>query len=431
MKNNNLPDFSENGFRVLKSLAKNINSGRYTYLAERISDSKLVVIKEFSFYARGNEVLRLSVWKSLDREVDALKHLNHPAIPKFMSSFESESTINIVQEYVDAKNLSFQNLFSPHQVKDIAQQLLKILEYSHSKGVIHMDIKPENILADENTNIYLVDFGLAKINQGTLSASRIIGGTLGFMPYEQLSNSIAPSPVNDMYALGVTLVCLLTGTQTNEVTTKFAKSGQPFFVDFRKFITDLNPRFVQWLEKMVAVSANERYKNAHEALEKLNLIDNVYKSPTIKLNRRLIDLNFQHIGQVMSTDIKIINPIDETKLQGILTISEHKNDVIYPHWIELSSKKISGNNTSINILVDSSKLKVNSKFERNIIIRSNADQPTIVIPVHVRTARSKLKVKMLPFGYILFLMISSGLLPALISLLQYLQLAVKYMFIYN
>jgi serine/threonine protein kinase len=109
--------------------------------------------------------------------------LDHPRIPKYIDSFETEDGFCLVQEYIDARSLAKIPEWKPRAIKNIAVSILDILVYLQNKNIFHRDIKPENILIDENDNIYLIDFGCAKINHG--ESSTFISGTMGFMPPEQ------------------------------------------------------------------------------------------------------------------------------------------------------------------------------------------------------------------------------------------------------
>lgn len=261
------PDFSGYGYQLLQPLGYSLSGGRVTYLATNTNTKQLVVIKQFQF-AQIN-----SSWSSynlLQREIEVLQKLNHPGIPKYLTSFETPNGFCLVQEHKLATSLAGARNFSLKDILEIATSILKILVYLQQQvpPVIHRDIKPENILLDEQMNAYLVDFGFAGEGGCEVAASSVVKGTLGFMPPEQLFNRQL-GMASDLYGLGVTLVCLLTGTKSTHVGRLI---DDKFEINFRKLLPELDFEFVEWLKKMVAPNCQERFINAKIALSILQAI---------------------------------------------------------------------------------------------------------------------------------------------------------------
>eukprot|EP00943_MAST-04B_sp_MAST-4B-sp1_P003939 g3939.t1 len=151
-------------------------------------------------------------------EAALLQKLNHPNIAKFIAYYETETNIYIVSEYCAGGELFEYIIDRPeglneNEGKIITRQLASALSHMHQRGVMHRDVKPENILLErENdlTSVKFIDFGLscaAKHGQSFL-------GTAGYVAPEMASNSpsggVYDSSV-DMWALGVTLYAALTG----------------------------------------------------------------------------------------------------------------------------------------------------------------------------------------------------------------------------
>src|SRR5919202_914414 len=267
-------------YQVVRELGCNQEGGRITYLA---TDSSLeppqqVVIKEFRFAASG---ANWSGFKTYEREIAILQHLEHPCIPRYLDSFETKSGFCLVQEYKNALSLAVRRSFTPEDIKKIAVSVLEILVYLQKRipPVIHRDIKPENIVVDKELNAYLVDFGFARIRSGELALSSVAAGTPGFMPpEEQFGRTLTEA--SDLYSLGATLICLLTGTRSVDVG-KLIDDNYRF--DFKGKLPQLSPDFISWLEKMVAPNVKQRFNNAAAALEALKPIRVVGSGTRLKI----------------------------------------------------------------------------------------------------------------------------------------------------
>jgi hypothetical protein len=273
-------------YKVVRELGHNREGGRITYLA---TDTSLdppqdVVIKEFRFAASGAD---WSGFKAYQREIEMLRELKHDRIPYYLDSFETKSGFCLVQEYKNAPSLAERRSFSPKEIKQIAVSVLEILVYLQQRTppVIHRDIKPENILVDKGgqggtaPTAYLVDFGFARIRGGELALSSVAAGTPGFMPpEEQFGRTLTEA--SDLYSLGATLICLLTGTRSVDVG-KLIDDDYRF--DFKGKVPQLSPDFISWLEKMVAPNVKQRFDNAAVALEALKPIRVVGGATRLKI----------------------------------------------------------------------------------------------------------------------------------------------------
>lgn len=156
------------------------------------------------------------------------------------------------------------------KLKKLAISVLEILTdlQARREPIFHRDIKPANVLVDPDLNAYLIDFGFAGSESGSMAVSSVTGGTLGFMPPEQIYNKTLTKAL-DLYSFGATLICLLTKTPSSEIGQLISpKSG----FNFGREILSLHPDFVKWLKKMVAPDVSERFPDAKTALNKLKSI---------------------------------------------------------------------------------------------------------------------------------------------------------------
>lgn len=273
------PDFSHLGYQVNKELGKNRLGGRITHLAEVESSKNQVVIKEFRFADIGTD---WSGFKAYEREIEVLKQLNHPRIPSYLTSFETPQGFGLVQEYKDAPSLASENKFTPQQVKQIAISILEILVYLQQRDpqIFHRDIKPENILVDKYLNAYLVDFGFARVRNNEVALSSVASGTPGFIPPEEHFGRDL-TEASDLYSLGVTLICLLSGTRSVDVGKLI---NDEYRFDFKSLPSNIHPQLIEWLRYMVEPNIKNRFANAAVALEALRPIPVILKPKSTQGN---------------------------------------------------------------------------------------------------------------------------------------------------
>lgn len=243
------------------------NASRQTWLAEDISTkpSQSVIVKLLCF---GGEVQ----WEDLklfEREAQVLKQLNHPQIPKYRDYFSIDERylwFGLVQEYIPGlslKELLIQGKkFTEQQVRQLAESILNILIYLHELNppVLHRDIKPSNLIWGEDNQIYLVDFGAVQDKAAQEGATFTVVGTYGYAPLEQFGGRSVPA--SDLYALGATLIYLLTGIAPADLPQKDLR------VQFREHVS-VNPRFIDWLETLTEPALERRFSNASQALTAL------------------------------------------------------------------------------------------------------------------------------------------------------------------
>ncbi|MDJ0519419.1 MAG: serine/threonine-protein kinase [Trichodesmium sp. MO_231.B1] len=295
---NKYPDFRNYGYQISKELGCNLQGGRITYLAKSLTSNRQVVIKEFRFAIADGS---WSAFKAYQREISALKQLKHSQIPCYLESFETESGFCLVTEYIHAPCLAERHIFTPEEVKQIAISVLEILVYlqNFQPPIIHRDIKPENILVDENLQVYLVDFGLARLQGGELALSSITAGTPGFMPPEEMFNRPLTTG-SDLYSLGATLICLLTGTRSVEVDRLL---DEDYRFKFEDLVPSLHWRFTKWLTKMVELHPKRRYENAVLALQELKEVPVVggeeifaFRENEVKVDREFVGGKIPVVG---------------------------------------------------------------------------------------------------------------------------------------
>lgn len=338
---NRFPDFSTYNYRVIRELGRNREGGRISYLGECLKTQQKVVIKQFRFV---DTEATWTSYQAYEREISVLERLDHPRIPRYLTSFETQDGFCMVQEYKDAPSLALRTNFSPEQIQIIAISLLEILVYlqTHVPPLIHRDIKPENILIDRQLNAYLIDFGLAKVRDKNGAKSSVAAGTPGFMAPEELFNRPLTEAA-DLYSLGATLICLLTQTASENISQLI---DDDYCFKFNHLIDELNPQFLTWLSTLVNPLPKQRYANAQVALEKLrslNINEKIVSPPNPNLLTSVAKLSMGMIvlagliGGVVNfprfwlSSSPSINPPKENNSSAKMTQEETWYQQIKPH----------------------------------------------------------------------------------------------------
>jgi Serine/threonine protein kinase len=174
---------------------------------------KLVAVKEMINQAP-DPLVRETIVKNFEREANILVTLNHPSIPKIYDFFTNENRSYLVLEYINGRDLEavLKSSLDPireDQVIVWSMQICDVLEYLHThkpEPIIFRDIKPSNIMINQNNNVILVDFGIAKMFKTGQKGTMI--GTEGYSPPEQYRGEATLQ--TDIYALGATMHHLLT-----------------------------------------------------------------------------------------------------------------------------------------------------------------------------------------------------------------------------
>lgn len=407
----NFPDLSSHGFKVVRELGHNRTGGRVTYLATPLTpDGRIalpVVIKQFQF---AKSHASWSDYDAVQREIQVLQGLNHPGIPGYLGSFQTDSGFCLIQEYKKAQNLAVPRSFAAAEIKQIAVALLQILIYLQNRipAISHRDLKPENILVDDQIKVYLVDFGLARIGDSEVAMSSVAKGTIGFMAPEQLFNRQL-SEASDLYGLGATLICLLTGTPSTEISHLI---DDDYRINFKHLVPKLSLRWIEWLQKMVELKPKDRFLDAASALAALEPIY-VDRIPEVKLSQPCVEITANKLGERIIELVTITNTVPETVLVSRCEIAAHLSDpphTPYSHpWISLEQSHFSDNQAVCKITVDTRKLMANNVYQRELLIHTNSQPEMQILNIKVKTAPVPIAPKKLPYFSLVLLILFAAI----------------------
>lgn len=274
------------------TIEKFLNSGGFgiTYLA-RDSLDRQVVIKECfpnGICARAGLKVRARV-KTLVEDFDKIKErfvqearslatLQHPNIVGVHQVFEDNNTAYMALDFVQGKDLlelseDENAALAPETIRDITVKLLKAIEFMHSKGLLHRDISPDNILVRDNSDPVLIDFGSAKPssakkNGRTVTEFRVVKD--GYSPQEFYLPDAEQTPASDLYAFGATMYHAITGEVPAESQKRLAAfaGGEPDPLELLgPTLEGYDEAFLDAINTALNVRARDRLQSAGEWLD--------------------------------------------------------------------------------------------------------------------------------------------------------------------
>lgn len=268
----------QNGkYKVIKLLG----SGGFgnTYLATQVTLDRKVAIKEFfmkEYCDREETTSQVIVHTDSSRQIverykqkflkeaQMIASLKNEHIIQIHDIFEENGTAYYVMEYVEGGSLKDKverdGALTEHVATKYICQIAEALSYMHAKNILHLDIKPANVLLDKDDTVILIDFGISKHydSEGGQTSTTPTGISKGYAPIEQYQQgSIANfSPATDVYSLGATLLYLLTGQTPPEASVVY-EDGLPSIID----------NFSESIRNVVKTAMHPRRKDRFQNVE--------------------------------------------------------------------------------------------------------------------------------------------------------------------
>jgi len=243
------------------------------YQARRKKDGAQVAIKVMLSQADATE----DAVQRFQREMAVNRQLDHPNIVRFIESGSHKGAFYFTMELCDGGSLmdlynKNRGPLTPEQLMPHALKALEGLAFAHSKGFVHRDLKPGNILIHKGV-ARVADFGMSKSFQmAGLSGMSMTGKTAGtpvFMPPEQIVNFKYVKPVSDVFSMGATMYFLLTGAFPFEFTDKRDPMDvilNDDVVPIRKRVPSIPKGLASAIDRAVAKNHKERYQDSQDLL---------------------------------------------------------------------------------------------------------------------------------------------------------------------
>ena len=243
----------------------------------RDGDTTIVTMGNNSTYGIAEQYKRKFI-----KEAKTIASLDNPHIIRIHDVFEENGTAYYVMEYLeggDLKSRVHAQGLPEDEALQIIRQIGEALNYIHRRNILHLDIKPSNILFREDETAVLIDFGISKHydeKDGSETSSTPIGISEGYAPLEQYDTEgiSAFSPATDIYSLGATLYYLLSGNRPPNASS-ILNNGLPALTD------STTQRTVDAINKAMSVRKNDRPETVAEFMTLLSG-DDVQQQSTIK-----------------------------------------------------------------------------------------------------------------------------------------------------
>jgi serine/threonine protein kinase len=275
-----------------------------TYLAEDTQNPGIKYVVKHLQPASSDAYFLETARRLFQQEVDALRVLGeYPQIPKLQDSFEQDQEFYLVQEWIEGEPLtaeiSSEQRWDEAAVIELLRSILTTMKFVHGYGVIHRDLKPDNIIRRRHDQqLVIIDFGSVKqirtmIAVGASNSASIAIGTPGYLSSEQGQGK--PRPSSDLYSTGLIAIQALTGLHPSQLQDE-EETGEKSW----RNQAEVSDRLAFFLDKMVRYHHKDRHVSAEEALGDLQkVMDGSLKLPEVA------------VAQAVATPVAVVTTAED------------------------------------------------------------------------------------------------------------------------
>ncbi|MFM1843627.1 MAG: hypothetical protein RLZZ490_2370 [Cyanobacteriota bacterium] len=394
--------FSPPSHQILREISRSTGDRTIYYLAtDQVSQQKVIISRYRLLKNKDNFVSSCNHPEILP----SLKAIKSDGILPYLDSFATVDSVCLVQEYCDIFPLVVDPQTNLQNIYQITLQILKILTHlqSSSSPVFDCNLSPANLWIDQAGKIYLMDFGYAHIGDRPMPlAMAKLGRNSEFIaPEKQRHRPLTEK--SDLYSLGVTVVYWLLGKKADKTTTLKGSDGS---INVAGLVPEtVSLEWIEWLEKMVAISPRDRFMNAATALANFQDIY-LERSADLQINPDRITFKANYYGEILSQTLTIFNPVPNTNLSGQIDFQDSRGNFIEqrPSWLTASPSHFDGNKIDIQLTVDTSQLMAQKNYYRSLVIQANSNQKVYILPLVITTAKIEAKsifqISLLPLLFI-------------------------------
>ncbi len=259
-------------YRIVRQLG--VGGMAHVYEAQDELIGRTVALKVLVLPSIISESERLDMVRRFEREARSAGKLSHPNIVTIYEVGSANGMHYIAMEFMHGKTarevLNEEGKIPPDRVLNIVKQVASALDYAHARGVIHRDVKPDNIALLEDGIVKLTDFGIARLaNDLVRTQAGIMVGSPAYMSPEQIVGEEIDGR-SDVFSLGVTTYELLTGSKPFDASTITAVMHKIIYEQPTP-AEDLSPAVERVLRKAMEKEPAKRYQSARAFSEDLGL----------------------------------------------------------------------------------------------------------------------------------------------------------------
>jgi len=280
------PNLLNNRYQLQEPLGK--GGMAVVYRAHDMMLDRLVAVKVLREDFSGDPDFQ----KRFHQEAKSAANLSHPNIVTMHDFGLDNGQLFLVMEYVpgtDLKTLIKQrNRFSPEEALPLLIQACAGIGYAHRAGLVHCDVKPQNMLVTPDMRLKVADFGIARALSTIHPNEQIdmVWGSPQYLSPEQASGA-APSPASDVYSLGITMYEMLTGllpfqADTDQEFFRLHVEEEPPLLSEK--IPDISPTLEQVLTKILSKEPSKRYRTADQLGRVLLNFGKAKSAPAVAVN---------------------------------------------------------------------------------------------------------------------------------------------------
>ncbi len=262
-------------YKILSELGRGAMG--VVYKAQDTTIGRMVAVKTIRMSDLAHPEERDQLRSRLFREAQSAGILSHPGIVTIYDIAEEADLAYITMEFVEGKTL--EKLLDQGSLEDakylvsVATQTALALDYAHSKGIVHRDIKPGNIMVNNEGQVKITDFGIARIASSKFTHTGTVMGTPSYMSPEQVRGAVVDGR-SDMFSLSVVLYEMLTGQKPfsgDSITTVIFKIVSENPVPPKELNPSVGSKVNTVVMRALAKEPAERYQNCKEFAEALQL----------------------------------------------------------------------------------------------------------------------------------------------------------------
>ncbi len=274
-------------YRILRVLGQGGMGAVYQVRDEELD--RIIALKVIRPDLAGNP----SILQRFKQELILSRHVTHKNVVRIYDMGEAEGTRFITMEYVEGEDLrgmlSRDGKLAPRQAADIIQQICRALDAAHAEGVIHRDLKPQNVMRDPQGRVVVMDFGLARsLEAPGMTQTGALVGTLEYMSPEQALGAELDQR-SDLFALGLIFYELLTGKVPYKADTAIAslmRRTQERAIPAAEIDSTVPKSLSAIVAHCLERNPKDRFQTAQELLEQLDAWQQNPSISTVSLSRR-------------------------------------------------------------------------------------------------------------------------------------------------